>query len=294
MRYVSYEKNGGPRLGVVVGAEVVDITSNLPGAPATMLELIRAGADMGRKVQAACAAASERIPLAQCRLLSPLTNPGKFVCLGLNYAEHAREGGHDLPDYPSLFLRATTSLIGPNDPMIVPSCSSHLDYEAELTIVIGERCRHVPESEAKSVIFGYTVFNDGSVRDYQRRTNQWTAGKNFDGTGALGPWIVTADEVPDNAKGLGIRTRLNGQVMQDSNTDYMIFSVYRTIAILSEIMTLEPGDLIATGTPNGVGHARRPPVWMRPGDVVEVEVDGIGTLSNPIAAEVETPERAIA
>lgn len=191
-------------------------------------------------------------------------------------------------------MRAATSLIGPGEPMIVPSCSERLDYEAELVIVIGKTCRHVSEAAALDVIFGYTLFNDGSVRDYQRRTAQWTAGKNFDGTGALGPWIVTADELPDGARGLGIRSRLNGQTMQSSNTDMMIFSVCRTIEILSEIMTLEPGDLIATGTPEGVGHARKPPVWMRPGDEVTVEVDQIGSLTNPIAAEAPVKHAAMA
>lgn len=293
MRYVTYERNGEPRLGLVVGEGVVDIASAVPDAPKTMMELIRSGTAEAQRIGEAAWNAPQ-MQIADCRLRTPLSNPGKFACLGLNYAEHAKEGGHALPDYPSLFLRATTSLIGPNDPMIVPSCSKHLDYEAELTIVIGKRCRHVCEEEAHNVIFGFTVFNDGSIRDYQRRTQQWTAGKNFDGTGSLGPWIVTADEVPANAKGLGIRTRLNGQLMQDSNTDHMIFSVYRTIAILSEFMTLEPGDLIASGTPNGVGHARTPPVWMKPGDNVEVEVDGIGILRNPIAAEVKELQQEIA
>ena len=148
------------------------------------------------------------------------------------------------------------------------------------------------EDDALEVIFGYTAFNDGSIRDYQRRTAQWTAGKNFDGTGALGPWIVTADELPPGARGLGIRSRLNGRIMQDSNTANMIFSVPKTIAILTEVMTLEPGDLIATGTPEGVGHARKPPVWMRPGDEISIEIDQIGTLTNPVRAEVEAPRAA--
>jgi 2-keto-4-pentenoate hydratase/2-oxohepta-3-ene-1,7-dioic acid hydratase in catechol pathway len=293
MRYVTYERNGESRLGLVVGEEVIDIVSAVPGTPKTMLELIQMDDARRRKISET-AGSAPRMPIAECRLRAPIPNPGKFVCLGLNYAEHAKEGGHALPDYPSLFLRASTSLIGPDDPMIVPSCSKHLDYEAELAIVIGKRCRHVREEDAHKVIFGFTVFNDGSIRDYQRRTQQWTAGKNFDGTGSLGPWIVTADEVPPNAKGLGIRTRLNNQLMQNSNTDHMIFSVYRTIAILSEFMSLEAGDVIASGTPNGVGHARTPPVWMKPGDTVEVEVDGIGVLRNPIAAEVEEAPQEVA
>lgn len=293
MRYVTYEKNDETRLGVVIGEEVIDIVSAVPDAPRTMMELIQADDAMRDKIGKA-AGNAPRVALADCRLLAPISNPGKVICLGLNYAEHAKEGGHAVPDYPSLFLRATTSLIGPGDPMIVPSCSRFLDYEAELAIVVGKRCRHVREDDAHKVVFGYTVFNDGSIRDYQRRTQQWTAGKNFDDTGALGPWIVSADEVPANAAGLGIRTRLNGQVMQDSNTNHMIFSVYRTIAILSEFMTLEPGDIIASGTPNGVGHARTPPVWMKAGDTVEVEVDGIGILRNPIAAEIQELHQEVA
>ncbi len=286
MRYLSFEADDGLRLGAVVDDEVIDIGAAVPDAPASMKDLIRAGREFesGLRVRLAEAAAP-RLPLSQCRLAPPIADASKFICLGLNYADHAKEGGFALPEYPALFLRAPSSLIGPGQPMLVPSCSERLDYEAELVIVIGKRCRHVSEDAALDVVFGYTAFNDGSIRDYQRRTAQWTAGKNFDATGALGPWIVTADAVPPGASGLGIRTRLNGQTMQDSTTDRMIFPVARTIAILSEIMTLEPGDLIATGTPEGVGHARTPPVWMRPGDEVTVEIDGIGALTNPVAAE---------
>ncbi|WP_261391484.1 fumarylacetoacetate hydrolase family protein [Roseovarius atlanticus] len=273
----------------MVDSDIVDIEAAWPEAPRTMRDLI--GADPAvhatladRLVQSGAA----RTPIADCKLLTPLPDPGKIVCLGLNYADHAKEGGHAVPEYPALFLRATSSMIGPEDPMILPECSEQLDYEAELTIVIGRRCRHVAAADAASVIFGYTAFNDGSVRHYQRLTAQWTAGKNFDGTGALGPCIVTADDLPDEASGLKIQTRLNGNVMQDSNTDQMIFGAFRTVEILSEIMTLEPGDLIAMGTPAGVGHARRPQVWMRDGDTVEVEIEGIGTIRNPVVAEKAT------
>jgi acylpyruvate hydrolase len=295
MRYITYEAAGKARLGAVLADEVVDIAAAAPEAPCSMKELIAAGDVVRRALEDRIADSSHlRIALSQCRLLAPLLDMGKFICLGLNYADHAKEGGHKPPEYPSLFLRTATSLIGPDQPMIVPSCSERLDYEAELVIVVGKKCRHVSEAAALDVIFGYTLFNDGSVRDYQRRTAQWTAGKNFDGTGALGPWIVTADELPAGARGLGIRSRLNGQTMQSSNTDKMIFSVARTIEILSEIMTLEPGDLIATGTPEGVGHARTPPVWMRPGDEVTVEIDQIGSLTNPIAAETPVKHAAMA
>lgn len=286
MRYVTYKGESGPRIGALSGDEVVDIATLLPDAPSTMRELIAADATLQGDIAGAVGGSGgKRLPLADCDLLSPIADPGKIICLGLNYADHAREGGHAIPDYPAMFLRATTSMIGPFDPMILPACSEQLDYEAELTIVIGKRCRHVSKADACDVIYGYTAMNDGSIREYQRRSAQWTAGKNFDGTGALGPCIVTADELPEAASGLKIQTRLNDRVMQDSNTDQMIFDAFRTVEILSEIMTLEPGDLIAMGTPSGVGHARRPQVWMRAGDRVEVEIEGIGVLSNPIVAE---------
>jgi len=284
MRYVAFEESGKSRLGAVAGEEIIDLSS-VTGNAGSVRAIVENAAIAAEAARLAADPKAPRLPRGKCRLLSPLSDSGKFICLGLNYANHAKEGGHNVPDYPSIFLRANSSLIGPEDPMVVPHCSERLDYEAELVIVIGKRCRHVREEAALDVIFGYTAFNDGSVRDYQRRTSQWTAGKNFHGTGALGPWIVTADEIPPSATGLGIRSRLNGKVMQSSNTDHMLFNVPRTIAILSEIMILEPGDLIATGTPEGVGHARTPPVWMRPGDEISIEIDSIGTLTNRIIAE---------
>jgi 2-keto-4-pentenoate hydratase/2-oxohepta-3-ene-1,7-dioic acid hydratase in catechol pathway len=286
MRYVAFEEGGKARLGAVVGDDIVDL-STVTGQSHSVRTIVESADLQGKAAGLAADPKAPRISRSKCRLLSPLPDTGKFICLGLNYADHAKEGGHNVPDYPSLFMRVNSSLIGPEDPMIAPHASERFDYEAELVIVIGKRCRHVREDAALDVIFGYTLFNDGSIRDYQRRTAQWTAGKNFHGTGPLGPWIVTSDELPPGARGLGIRSRLNGQVMQSSNTEHMLFSVPRTIAILSEIMVLEPGDLIATGTPEGVGHARKPPVWMRPGDEIAVEVDGVGTLTNRIVAEAE-------
>lgn len=215
----------------------------------------------------------------------PLTRPGKILCLGLNFAEHAREGGYDVPDYPAMFMRAATSMIPAGAAMVLPNASHTFDYETELMVIIGKGGRHISEADALSHVFGYTTFNDGSIREYQRKTHQWTAGKNFDGTGAVGPVVVTPDEVPDGASGLRIQTRLNGRVVQDSTTSDMIFTVARTIAIVSEIMTLEPGDMIAFGTPPGVGHARKPQLWMKAGDTVEVEIEGIGICRNPVMAE---------
>jgi 2-keto-4-pentenoate hydratase/2-oxohepta-3-ene-1,7-dioic acid hydratase in catechol pathway len=289
MRYLSFVKDGVARVGALVDGAVVDVASALPDAPgATIREIIEAGPEAQKRIAEAVerVPSDQRMPLAECEIAIPIPDPGKIVCLGLNYADHAAEGGHSLPGYPSLFLRVPTSLIAHGAPIVVPRCSEQLDYEAELMIVIGKRCRHVPEDQALDVVFGYTLFNDGSIREYQRRTTQWTAGKNFDGTGPVGPWIVTADELPPGAVGLRIHSRLGDRILQDSNTEHMIFSVAKTISLLSEIMTLEPGDLIATGTPEGVGHARKPPLWLKPGDEITVEVEGIGALSNPVAAEV--------
>lgn len=292
MRFVSYAKDGGPAVGVADGSELLDVGGLVPGLPADLKSIIAAGAGARREIAAAVASApaAARRPLASVRLLPPIPNPGKIVCLGLNYVDHAKEGGFQVPDYPALFLRAATSLVGPFDPVVRPRVSDKLDYEVELMVVIGTTCRHAAEAEALSAVFGYTVFNDVSVRDFQRRTAQWTAGKTFDGTGPMGPAVVTADELPEGARGLGIRSRLNGRILQDGNTADMVFGVARTVAILSEIMTLEPGDVIAMGTPSGVGHARTPPLWMKPGDVIEAEIDGIGTLANPVADEA--PARA--
>ncbi|WP_417586881.1 fumarylacetoacetate hydrolase family protein [Pararhodobacter oceanensis] len=245
--------------------------------------LIQSVAKGGALPEPAADAAS--VAVADVTPSLPIARPGKIVCLGLNYAEHAREGGYDVPEYPAMFLRAATSMVPAGAPMVLPEASETFDYETELMIIIGKGGRHISEADALDHVFGYTTFNDGSIRDYQRKTHQWTAGKNFDGTGALGPIVVTPDELPAGASGLAIRTRLNGRIMQDSNTSDMIFPAARTIAIVSEIMTLEPGDMIAFGTPPGVGHARRPQVWMKDGDVIEVEIEGIGTCRNPVVSE---------
>lgn len=218
--------------------------------------------------------------------LQPIVpRPGKIICAGLNYADHAKEGGNERPEYPSFFLRGGTSLVAHCAPLILSRVSDKFDFEAELAVVIGKRIRHATAATALSSVAGYTCFNDGTFRDYQRRTAQWTIGKNFDGTGALGPFLVTPDEVPPGATGLDICSILNGQVMQRSNTRNMLWSVAELIEILSECLTLEPGDVIATGTPAGVGHARRPPVFMREGDTIEIAIESIGRLSNPVRRE---------
>ena len=227
--------------------------------------------------------AAEELALADVTLLAPVPSPGKVICIGLNYRAHAIEGGNAIPDYPAVFLRVTTSLVEPDAAMILPECSDKLDYEAELAVVIGKTATNVSAANALDHVAGYACFNDGSVRDYQRKSTQWTMGKNFDRTGGFGPALVTPDELPAGASGLRIVARLNGEVMQDSSTADMIFDVPTLIATLSEAMTLEPGDVIATGTPSGVGYARKPPVFLREGDRIEVEIEGIGTLTNTIA-----------
>jgi 2-keto-4-pentenoate hydratase/2-oxohepta-3-ene-1,7-dioic acid hydratase in catechol pathway len=287
MKLMTFAKDGRTALGLVDGDSVIDLGSADAGLPKDMLSLIEAGPSALANVRttAARAPASSKHALGSVTPALPIARPPKFVCVGLNYALHAKEGGHAIPTYPSFFLRVNSSLIPAGASVVRPKCSIQLDYECELTIVIGKGGRHIPEDKALDHVFGYTLFNDVSVRDYQRKTSQWTAGKNFDATGPLGPHIVTADSLPPGASGLRITTRVNGETMQDSNTSDMIFSTARTIAILSEIMTLEPGDMIATGTPSGVAHARKPPAWMKAGDTVEVEVEKIGVLRNPVIDE---------
>ena len=226
------------------------------------------------------------LALAELQLLPAIPRPGKIICIGLNYRDHAIEGGNPIPDYPAVFMRGTTSLVAHGEAILRPPVSAKLDYEAELAVVIGRAATRVAAARALDHVAGYACFNDGSVRDYQRKSTQWTMGKNFDRTGGFGPELVTADELPPGARGLRITSRVNGEIMQDGNTADMIFDVATLIEILSAVMTLEPGDVIATGTPAGVGYARKPPLFLKPGDVCEVTVDGIGTLRNPITDAV--------
>lgn len=284
MRLLTFEDAGKARPGLRLGADVVALDALGGDVPADMAGLLARGPDYLAQL-AARAQDAPRRPLAGLTLLPPVPAPGKMICIGLNYALHAKEGGNPIPDYPAVFLRGATSLVAHDQPMLRPRASQKLDWEAELAIVIGRRARHVSEADALSVIAGYACFNEGSVRDFQRKSTQWTVGKNFDRTGAFGPEIVTVDEVSPGADNLRIMTRVNGQVMQDSTTGDMIFKVPRLIAILSEVMTLEPGDVIATGTPSGVGYARTPPRFLAPGDVVEVEIEGLGVLRNTIEDE---------
>ena len=207
--------------------------------------------------------------------------------MGLNYADHAKEGGNARPEYPSFFMRGPSSLVAHDAPMIRPTVSDKLDYEAELAFVVGKRVQKLTKENALDCVAGYSIFNDGSIRDYQRKSTQWTIGKNFDQTGAFGPWLITPDELPKGAHGLQIQSRLNGKVMQNGNTHDFLWGVAETIQLITECMTLEPGDVVITGTPAGVGYARTPPVFMKPGDIIEVEIEGIGVLRNPIRDEAQ-------
>jgi 2-keto-4-pentenoate hydratase/2-oxohepta-3-ene-1,7-dioic acid hydratase in catechol pathway len=285
MGILRFEKNGNAALGVRIDNEVVDLSIAAPQLPTDVADLLRAGPEAMEIALAAAKTATSRIPLAGLKLLPPAVSSGKIICLGLNYVDHAAEGGHKAPTYPVIFLRAATSLVAHGQPIVRPKCSDKLDYEAELVAFVGKRARHVSEADALSYIAGYSVFNDGSIRDYQKRTAQWTVGKNFDGTGGFGPEFVPASQVPPGASGLRIQSRLNGEIMQDANTRDMVFNVAQTVALMSECMTLEPGDILVMGTPGGVGFVRTPPVYMKPGDICEIEIESIGLLRNPILQE---------
>jgi len=246
--------------------------------------LIAAGGDWTAVAQA-ITRWGRRMDIAEAPLLPPLANPSKIICIGLNYGDHARETGVAVPDYPTVFARFSSSLIGHGSPIIRPRASNQLDFEGELAAVIGRAGRDIAPDHALDHVAGYSVFNDASVRDFQRRTSQWTMGKNFDATGAFGPSFVPASVLPPGCRGLRIRTILNGVVVQDANTTDMIFDVATLVSMISQVMTLNVGDVIVTGTPSGVGAARTPPLWMKPGDVCEVEVEGIGLLRNPIIGQ---------
>jgi 2-keto-4-pentenoate hydratase/2-oxohepta-3-ene-1,7-dioic acid hydratase in catechol pathway len=284
MRFMVATADGVQGVYLVEGDMAYGLSAADPTLGDDLTHIVTSGAAGLEQAQGARAHASA-VAVSGLTPALPIRRPGKTICLGLNYADHAKEGGHEVPDYPALFMRGTSSLIPAGAPVVRPSCSERLDYEVELMVIVGRGGRHISRENALDHVFGYTVFNDVSVRDYQRKTAQWTPGKNFDATGPVGPVVVTSDELPAGAEGLQVQSRLNGNVMQSATTSNMMFKVPETLAILSEYSTLEAGDMIAMGTPEGVGHARKPPVWMRPGDTIEVSVEGIGICANPIVAE---------
>ena len=285
MRLVAFEQVDGSHIGVITDRGVVDLSRIDPAAPRDLDAVIKAG-QLDQLVALMAKAGDEtHHQIGDITIGLPVAKPGKILCLGLNYMDHVAEGPFDKQPFPAIFMRSTTSLVAANQPIIAPAVSETLDYEAELAVIIGKKCKNLTEDNALDAIAGYSCFNDGSVREFQRHTIQWTMGKNFDKTGPFGPIMVTPDELPKAAAGLKIECRLNGQTVQSSTTDMMIFPVIETLVYITKALTLEPGDLVVMGTPSGVGHARKPPLWMKDGDLVEIEIEGIGILANPIKAE---------
>lgn len=282
MRFASYEKNGQAVYGLVRNDGLRTVGGELAGRHPTLRAAIEAGVltSIGAELSTAEADAS----LDDVRFLPPIPHPDKILCIGLNYEMHRAETGRAEVQNPTIFVRFANSQVGHGEPLIRPRASDRFDYEGELAVIIGERSRHVPEADALSVIAGYSCFNDGSVRDWQGHTTQFTPGKNFFRSGSFGPWLVTTDEFGD-WKQHTLETRLNGEVMQHTPTADMIFPIPRLISYITTFTELVPGDVIATGTPGGVGSRRQPPVWMKPGDTVEVEVSGLGVLRNPVESE---------
>lgn len=277
----------GARSGIAIKADDSSLRGFFEGEPdypGSLDDLVASGA----KLLTATGKALQSAPVldgGQVTFLPPLRRSGKLLCIGLNYADHSAEGGFAVPDYPTVFARFNTSLVGHGQPLIKPRSSDQFDYEGEVVAVIGKSGRHIPKASALDHVIGYSLFNDATVRDFQMRTPQWTIGKNFDGTGAFGPYLVTSDALPTGCAGTSLTTRLNGETVQSASTDSLVFNIATLVSILSEAMTLEAGDIIITGTPAGVGFARKPQLFMKAGDVCEVEATGLGVLSNPIADE---------
>jgi 2-keto-4-pentenoate hydratase/2-oxohepta-3-ene-1,7-dioic acid hydratase in catechol pathway len=280
MKLASYIAGGAPAFGVVRDGGVITMNKRLGGRCATLRDALAAG--LLGEIATAAQGASPDHTLAEITFLPVIPDPELIVCAGVNYRAHATETGREIPKQPSMFIRRTNTLVGHGGDLIRPTVSHHFDFEGELAVVIGRGGRHIPIERALDHVAGYTCFVDGSVRDYQKFSV--TSGKNFPGTGPLGPWMVTTDDIPDPTR-LTLMTRLNGQEMQRSGTDLLIYSIPQIIAFCSDFTPLAPGDIIATGTPDGVGHRRNPQLWMKPGDVLEVEITGIGTIRNRIVDE---------
>jgi 2-keto-4-pentenoate hydratase/2-oxohepta-3-ene-1,7-dioic acid hydratase in catechol pathway len=289
MKIAGFRLGGALHLGLAEDGEMIDLNAIDPRIPGDLGEWLGAnGGDLAPlALLASKATAAARLPLDSISFALPVARPGKVICLGLNYVDHIAEGPYasQRPEHPTIFMRGQTSLAPHGSALLRPAVSECLDYEAELAVIIGKRAKHLSPANALCCVAGYSCFNDGSVRDFQRRTSQWDMGKNFDRTGGFGPWCVSADELPAGAAGLNIQARLNGQTVQSNNTRNMMFPVIETLADISQGMTLEPGDVIITATPSGVGHARKPPLWMKAGDVCEIDIEGVGVLRNTIENE---------
>jgi acylpyruvate hydrolase len=289
MKIVGFRTDEGLRLGVIEGDRVIDLQAVDPSVPNDLAAVLRQhNGDLSPIGEIAKRASASAIrPLAGLAYALPVARPAKIICLGLNYLEHVKEGRYadNLPKFPTLFARGLNSVVPHQHALTRPRASETFDYEAEMVAVIGRPAKHMMLDNALSCVAGYTCANEGSIREFQRHTTQWHMGKNFDNSGSIGPWLVTADELPPGGKGLKIESRVNGKVMQSDNTANMMFPVAETIVYATQGITLEPGDLLLTGTPSGVAHARKPPAWMRHGDVCEIEIEGIGILRNPIEDE---------
>ncbi|MBN9428835.1 MAG: fumarylacetoacetate hydrolase family protein [Burkholderiales bacterium] len=283
MRISAFLHQGAPALGVRVGDELLNLTE--AGLPGTLDQLLRGGPSALEEAKRAQQRATSRVPVAGVQWLAPVALPSKAIAVGLNYVDHAAEGKMDPPTYPVLFNRFPSSWVAHEQPLLRPHVSTQFDYEGELVVVIGRAGRYIDKSKALDHVAGYSIFNDGSIRDYQFKSAQWMMGKNFDNSGAFGPEFVSADELPAGARGLRLQTRLNGQVLQDANTRDMIFDVATLVSVCSVPFELQPGDIIISGTPAGVGLARTPQIFMKPGDRCEIEIEGVGVLSNPVADE---------
>lgn len=289
MKLITFAPKSAPadlRVGVLRDDLVFDLRALTPQLPSEMIALLAAGRPALDVIQQAVSAAQPKqaLALSSVRLAAPIPRPGKIMCIGLNYRDHAKESNQPIPEFPTLFAKYSSCVIGPDEAIVIPKLTDKIDYEAELAVVIGRRARHVSEADALNYVAGYVPFNDVSARDYQSRTSQWTIGKTFDTHGPMGPAITTADEIPD-PQTLDISLEIGGEVLQHSNTRELVFTVQQLIATLSGVMTLEPGDVISTGTPSGVGAARNPKRWIKPGEVVKVSIDKLGTLSNPVVSE---------
>jgi 2-keto-4-pentenoate hydratase/2-oxohepta-3-ene-1,7-dioic acid hydratase in catechol pathway len=284
MKLATYEAGGAAQVGVVTGDQIVPLNSAAPGLPSEMIGLIAAWPKLEATVRSIVHAGASAVPLGGVRLLAPIRRPGKIMAIGLNYADHIAESQMETPKDQVWFSKAASSTNGPYDPIQVPKASPYLDYEAELVCVIGHGGRHISKAAAPTVVFGYCCGDDATERMWQHRTPQWVLGKSFDTHAPFGPWITTADEVPD-PHALSIRCLVNGEVRQNSNTSQLVFNLWDQIEHLSQAMTLEPGDLIFTGTPGGVGAAMDPRQFLKAGDRVRVEIEGLGALDNPCVAE---------
>ena len=281
MRLVTSQSADGSLFpGAVVGDDIFDLSGICPDIP-TFLR------DQDEMILAAGSLISENEPVAKCgesKLCAPIPCPGKFICIGLNYRDHAIESGMEIPEIPTVFTKYDNAVCGCSQPIVLPSASDQVDYEAELAFVIKRRAKHIKASDWREYVAGYTCVNDVSARDFQLATSQWTIGKTFDTFGPMGPWLVTADEIDDPGK-LRIWLELNGEIMQDSNTEQLVFGIPELLEYLSAVMTLNTGDVVSTGTPPGVGMARKPPVYLQPGDICKVGIEGIGELVNECVAE---------